>query len=61
MRLSELDYELPEELIAQSPMEPRDASRLLIVDRTADTLEDAIGSRVDVDHRRRPRKQLEVA
>jgi len=29
---SELDYELPEDLIAQSPAEPRDASRLMVLD-----------------------------
>jgi S-adenosylmethionine:tRNA ribosyltransferase-isomerase len=29
---SELEYELPEDLIAQSPAEPRDASRLMVVD-----------------------------
>jgi S-adenosylmethionine:tRNA ribosyltransferase-isomerase len=29
---SELDYELPEALIAQSPAEPRDSSRLMLVD-----------------------------
>lgn len=32
MRISELDYELPEALIAQRPASPRDASRLMVVD-----------------------------
>lgn len=32
MLSSELDYELPEELIAQKPAEPRDSSRLMVVD-----------------------------
>jgi|MDTC01.1.fsa_nt_gb S-adenosylmethionine:tRNA ribosyltransferase-isomerase len=33
MELSEFDYDLPKELIAQEPTEERDASRLLVLDR----------------------------
>ncbi|CAN5873651.1 tRNA preQ1(34) S-adenosylmethionine ribosyltransferase-isomerase QueA [soil metagenome] len=33
MHISEFDYELPEELIAQQPLPQRDSSRMLIVDR----------------------------
>jgi S-adenosylmethionine:tRNA ribosyltransferase-isomerase len=33
MRLSDFDYALPQELIAQTPIEPRDAARLLVLDR----------------------------
>lgn len=34
MRLSDFDYALPPELIAQRPASPRDASRLLVLDRS---------------------------
>lgn len=34
MLISDLSYELPEELIAQHPLERRDASRMLLVDRS---------------------------
>ncbi len=39
MRAEELDYALPEELIAQAPVAERDASRLLCVDRGHGVLE----------------------
>ena len=41
MRLSELDYHLPPELIAQEPLERRAEARLLVLDRRAGTLEHA--------------------
>ena len=33
MRTDDFDYELPDELIAQAPAEPRDSCRLLVLDR----------------------------
>lgn len=38
MKTSEFDYALPPELIAQQPIEPRDASRLLVVNRASNEL-----------------------
>lgn len=37
MHISEFDYELPEELIAQQPLERRDASRMLVLNREQQT------------------------
>lgn len=34
MKLEDFDFDLPEELIAQHPVEPRDSSRLMVVDRS---------------------------
>ena len=34
MLTKEFEYHLPEELIAQTPIEPRDSSRLLVIDRS---------------------------
>src|SRR5438105_3843063 len=39
MRTADYEYDLPPELIAQEPIEPRDAARLLVFDRTADGLQ----------------------
>lgn len=36
----DFDYDLPHELIAQTPIEKRDASRLLVMDHTTGALED---------------------
>lgn len=35
MNVSDFDYHLPEDRIAQQPVEPRDASRLLVLDRNS--------------------------
>jgi S-adenosylmethionine:tRNA ribosyltransferase-isomerase len=40
MLVSDFDYYLPEELIAQTPLEKRSNSRLLVVDRRTDKVED---------------------
>lgn len=42
MQISDFDYDLPEELIAQSPLNERDASRMLIVNREQGTLQDSV-------------------
>src|SRR6185369_12635556 len=40
MHISEFDYDLPADLIAQSPLEERDASRMLVLDRPTQTWTD---------------------
>lgn len=40
MKLSEFDYELPRELIAQRPLPERDSSRMLLLDRATGAWED---------------------
>lgn len=39
MRIEDFDYELPEELIAQVPLEQRDTCRLMVLDRSRKTVE----------------------
>lgn len=39
MEVTDFDYELPQELIAQTPVEPRDSSRLLVMDKKTGELE----------------------
>ena len=44
MRVDDFDYNLPEELIAQTPVYPRDSSRLLVYDRKTKKIEDKVFS-----------------
>lgn len=37
-QMSDFDYDLPQELIAQTPIEPRDSSRLLVIERATGSL-----------------------
>ena len=39
MKVSEFNYDLPEELIAQTPLEKRDESRLMVLNRKNQTIE----------------------
>jgi S-adenosylmethionine:tRNA ribosyltransferase-isomerase len=41
LRVDDFDYQLPADAIAQTPAEPRDASRLLVLDRATGTLQHA--------------------
>ncbi len=47
MHISDFDYELPPELIAREPVRPRDASRMLVLER-------ASGRWTDSEFRRLP-------
>lgn len=42
MKVSDFDYELPEELIAQTPLDKRDESRLLVYHRNTKAVEHCI-------------------
>ena len=42
MKLEEFDYYLPEELIAQVPIQKRDESRLMVLDKNKKTIENKV-------------------
>ena len=42
MKVSDFNYNLPEELIAQVPLEKRDESRLMVLNREKQTIEDKV-------------------
>ena len=44
MKTSDFYFDLPEELIAQTPLERRDASRLLCLDKTSGAMEHRVFS-----------------
>ena len=39
MKTSDFSFDLPEELIAQTPIEPRDHSRLMVLDKRTGEIE----------------------
>jgi len=51
MKLSDFKYTLPEKLIAQYPVEPRDSSRLMVINRKEKTIENRVfGNVIDYLH-----------
>lgn len=46
MKTSDFYYDLPEELIAQTPIEPRDSSRLLVYNRSEDKVEHKVFNQI---------------
>ena len=46
IKKSDFYYDLPEELIAQTPVEPRDSSRLMVYNKQQDVLEHKVFSDV---------------
>ena len=57
MKTSDFDYNLPQELIAQTPVEPRDSSRLLVYHRDTGAVEHKIFRDV-IDYPRHPRASV---
>ncbi len=50
IKTDDYNYELPPELIAQTPVEPRDSSRLLVLDRKARTITHRVNFRAILDY-----------
>ncbi|ADL12245.1 tRNA preQ1(34) S-adenosylmethionine ribosyltransferase-isomerase QueA [Acetohalobium arabaticum] len=46
MKVSDFDYDLPEELIAQQPAEPRDESQLMVLDRKTGEIKERIFKKI---------------
>jgi S-adenosylmethionine:tRNA ribosyltransferase-isomerase len=46
LKLSDFDYDLPPECIAQTPLEPRDSSRLLLLERSSGRLQHSTFSEI---------------
>ena len=46
MKTADFDYNLPQQLIAQQPIEPRDSSRLMLLDRQNGTIEHSVLSSI---------------
>ena len=49
MNLSDFDYYLPKELIAQRPLEERDQSKLMVLDREQQTIEQSTPTAIHID------------
>jgi S-adenosylmethionine:tRNA ribosyltransferase-isomerase len=47
MKLSDFDYSLPKELIAQTPIKKRDNSRLMIIDKNSGQIQNNIFSDIE--------------
>lgn len=58
LKTSDFWYDLPEDRIAQTPVEPRDSSRLMVLDRTMGTLEHRVFH--DIESMLRPEDMLVV-
>jgi S-adenosylmethionine:tRNA ribosyltransferase-isomerase len=52
LNTGDFDYELPPEMIAQQPVEPRDSSRLLVLDRQASSIKHEVSFRAILDYLR---------